>query len=574
MAFDLIIRGGTVADGRGSPLFEADIAISDGRIAEIGPVAESADEEIDASGRLVAPGFVDIHSHYDGQAMWDDRLLSSSWHGVTTTVMSNCGLGFAPVRAQDRDLLIEFMEGVEDIPGAVLRDGLNWEWNSFPEYLDALDRRPHDMDICAQMPHSALRVFVMGERAVRREAATPDDIARMRRLAAEAIRAGALGFSTSRTLNHRTLAGEPIPSLGATGDELAGIAKGLQDAGAGVLQIISDLPPEKRRAEFALMRRMVEESGRPLSVTVLQRNNDPDGWREFMALLDEAVAAGLPMYAQITPRPLGTLFGLDMGRHPFCFHPSYKAIADETLERRVAIMRDPAFRAKLLSETARHDIPQQVQRVQFFDYMFPLGDPPNYAPPRESAVAAIAAAEGRTTFEVVYDLLLEDDGRNMLFAPATGFANYSLDGVQELMEHPRTVVALSDGGAHVSHICDISFSTYLLTYWGRDRPEGPLDTSWLVKRMTGDAADVVGLHDRGVLAPGFKADINVIDLDRLRIERPYMVHDLPMGAKRLMQRARGYVATIVSGVPVYREGEHTGALPGRLVRGAQPSPQS
>ena len=572
MAFDLIIRGGTVADGRGNPLYQADIAISDGRIAEIGQVAGGAAEEIDAGGLLVAPGFVDIHSHYDGQAMWDDQLLSSSWHGVTTTVMSNCGLGFAPVRDQDRDLLIAFMEGVEDIPAAVLRDGLKWEWNSFPEYLDALDRRPHDMDVCAQMPHSALRVYVMGERAVRREVATADDIAEMRRLAAEAIRAGALGFSTSRTLNHRTVAGEPIPSLGATGDELVGIAKGLQDAGAGVLQIISDLPPETRKAEFALMRRMVEESGRPLSVTVLQRNDDPDGWREFMAMLDEAVAAGLQMYAQTTPRPLGTLFGLDTGRHALIYHPAYKAIAEQPLKRKVEIMRDPAFREKLLSQQSEHNVPQQVERVQIFDYMFPLGDPPNYAPAREDCVAAVAEREGRSPFEVVYDLLLEDDGHNMLFAPATGYANYNLDGVRDLMEHPRSVVALSDGGAHVAHILDVSFSTYLLTYWGRDRPEGKLDISWLIKKMTGDSANVVGLHDRGVLAPGFKAGINVIDLDRLKIERPYMVHDLPMGAKRLMQRAQGYVATIVSGVPVYREGEHTGALPGRLVRGQQPAP--
>ncbi len=572
MAFDLIIRGGTIADGRGGELFEADVAVSDGRIAEIGTVSGTAAEEIDARGLLVAPGFVDIHSHYDGQALWDDRLLSSGWHGVTTTVMSNCGLGFAPVRPDDRDLLIEFMEGVEDIPASVLKDGLSWEWSSYPEYLDVLEQRPHDMDICSQMPHSALRVYVMGERAVRREEATADDIAEMRRLTVEAVKAGALGFSTSRTLNHRTVAGEPIPSLGATVDELAGIAGGLRDLGQGVLQVIADLPPEKRRDEFAVMRRMMEESGRPLSVTVLQRNNDPDGWREFMALMDDANDSGLQMHAQVTPRPLGTLFGLDMGRHALCYHPSYKAIAGESLERRVAIMRDPEFRRRLLSEHSEHHVPQQVQRVQFFDYMFPFGDPPDYAPSREDSVEARAEAQGISPFELVYDLLLEDDGHNMLFAPATGYANYNLDGVRELMESPHSVVALSDGGAHVAHISDISFSTYLLTYWGRDRPEGKLDVSWLVKKMTGDTAAIVGLHDRGIMAPGYRADINVIDLDRLRIRRPYMVHDLPHGAKRLMQRAEGYVATIVCGQPVYREGEPTGALPGRLVRGAQAAP--
>ncbi|MHA1109142.1 MAG: N-acyl-D-amino-acid deacylase family protein, partial [Alphaproteobacteria bacterium] len=543
-----------------------------GRIAEIGKVSGIASEEIDANGLMVAPGIVDIHSHYDGQALWDDRLLSSGWHGVTTTVMSNCGLGFAPVRSDDRDLLIEFMEGVEDIPASVLKEGLSWEWSSYPEYLDVLERRPHDMDICSQMPHSALRVYVMGERAVRREEATADDIAEMRRLTIEAVKAGALGFSTSRTLNHRTIAGAPIPSLGATSEELTGIAGGLREAGQGVLQVIADLPPEKRRDEFALMRSMVEASGRPLSVTVLQRNNDPDGWREFMALMDEANDSGLQMHAQVTPRPLGTLFGLDMGRHALCYHPSYKAIADESLERKVAIMRDPEFRRRLLSEQPEHHVPQQVQRVLFFDFMFPLGDPPNYAPSREDSVEARAEAQGISPFEVVYDLLLEDDGHNMLFAPATGYGNYNLDGVRELMENPHSVVALSDGGAHVAHISDISFSTFLLTYWGRDRPEGKLDVSWLVKQMTGDTAAIVGLHDRGIIAPGYKADINVIDHDRLRIGRPYMVHDLPQGAKRLMQRAEGYVATIVSGQPVYREGEPTGALPGRLVRGAQAAP--
>jgi N-acyl-D-aspartate/D-glutamate deacylase len=320
------------------------------------------------------------------------------------------------------------------------------------------------------------------------------------------------------------------------------------------------------------MRGMVEASGRPLSVTVLQRNNDPNGYRDFMTMLDAAVADGLPMHAQVAPRPIGTLFSLDMHRHPFCFHPSYKAIEDEVLERKVAIMRDPAFRAKLLSESADHHVDQEVRRVQMFDYMFPLGDPPNYTPARADSVAAMAKAQRRGPFDVVYDLLLQDDGQAMLFAPSNNYADYTLNACRELMESPNAVVALADGGAHVEHIADASYSTYLLTYWGRDRPEGALDVSWLIKRMTGDPAAKVGLLDRGVIAPGYKADINVIDLDRLRIGRPYMVRDLPMGAKRLLQKAEGYVATIVSGIPVYREGEATGALPGRLVRGAQAAP--
>ena len=574
MTYDLVIRGGNVADGRGGPIYEADIAVTDGKIAALGTVTDPGREEIDASGHLVTPGFVDIHSHYDGQAIWDDRLLSSGWHGVTTTVMGNCGVGFAPVRPDDRDLLVGLMEGVEAIPAAVMREGLTWEWTSFPDYLDALERRPHDMDVCAYLPHSALRVFVMGQRAVRRETATGDDIAQMRQLAREAIRAGAIGFSTSKSFNHRTVSGDLIPSLGADGKELEGIAMGLKDEGRGVLQIILNLSPDLRREEFELIRGMVARSGRPLSVTVLQRNRDPDGWREVMDMLDGAVADGLPMRAQITPRPLGTLFGLDTGRHPFSYHPSYRAIEDKPLAERVALMRDPGLRAKLLSEKPENDIPSLVARVQNFEYMFPFGDPPNYAPLREDCVAARAEAQGRSPFEIVYDLMLEDHGHAMLFAPNSGIANYNFNACFELLNNPNTVVGLADGGAHVAHISDTSFPTYLLSYWGRDRPEGALDLGKMVARLTTDPAEVVGLKDRGVLAPGFKADINVIDFDRLRVERPYMVHDLPKGAKRLLQKARGYTATIVAGQPVYREGEATGALPGTLVRGAQAAPHA
>jgi len=574
MTYDLVIRGGNLADGRGGPIYQADIAVTDGKIAALGTVTDPGREEIDASGHLVTPGFVDIHSHYDGQAIWDDRLLSSGWHGVTTTVMGNCGVGFAPVRPDDRDLLVGLMEGVEAIPAAVMREGLTWEWTSFPDYLDALERRPHDMDVCAYLPHSALRVFVMGQRAVRRETATSDDIAQMRQLAREAIRAGAIGFSTSKSFNHRTVSGDLIPSLGADGKELEGIAMGLKDEGRGVLQIILNLSPDLCRQEFELIRGMVARSGRPLSVTVLQRNRDPDGWREVMDMLDGAVADGLPMRAQITPRPLGTLFGLDTGRHPFSYHPSYRAIEDKPLAERVALMRDPGLRAKLVSEKPENDIPSLVARVQNFEYMFPFGDPPNYAPSREDCVAAMAEAQGRSPFEIVYDLLLEDDGHAMLFAPNSGIANYNFNACFELLQNPNTVVGLADGGAHVAHISDTSFPTFLLSYWGRDRPEGTLDLGKMVARLTTDPAGVVGLKDRGVLAPGFKADINVIDFDRLQVERPYMVHDLPKGAKRLLQKARGYTATIVAGQPVYREGEATGALPGTLVRGAQPAPQA
>jgi N-acyl-D-aspartate/D-glutamate deacylase len=574
MTFDLVIRGGTVADGRGGEPFEADVAVEDGKIAAIGKVSDAGREEIDAKGHLVTPGFVDIHSHYDGQAIWDQRLLSSGWHGVTTTVMGNCGVGFAPVRPDDRDLLVELMEGVEAIPAPVLREGLTWDWASFPDYLDALERRQHDMDVCAYLPHSALRVFVMGERAVKRETATDEDIAEMQRLAREAIQAGAMGFSSSKSFNHRTVAGELIPSRGADGRELSGIALALKAEGRGVLQIILNLGAEYRHEEFALARGMVEESGRPLSVTLLQRNSDPDGWREVMGWIDDANAQGLPMRAQITPRPLGTLFGLDMGRHPFSFHASYQAIDEKPLAERVKIMRDPAFRAKLLSEKPHSDIPGAAERVQNFDYMFPFRDPPNYAPGRADSIAGQAEAQGRSPFEIAYDLMLEDDGHAMLFAPNSGIANYNFNACRELLDNPNSVVGVADGGAHVAHISDTSFPTFLLAYWGRDRPEGALDLGKLVARLTTDPADLVGLKDRGVLAPGFKADINVIDFDRLNIHRPYMVHDLPHGAKRLLQKADGYVATIVNGETVYREGEATGALPGRVVRGAQNAPRA
>jgi N-acyl-D-aspartate/D-glutamate deacylase len=572
MAFDLVIRGGTVADGRGGPLYTADVAISDGLIAEVGKVGGKGRQEIDADGLLVAPGFVDIHSHYDGQAIWDERLLSSGWHGVTTTVMGNCGLGFAPVRMEDRDLLIEFMEGVEDIPAEVLRDGLSWEWSSFPEYLDALERRRHDMDVCTQLPHSALRVFVMGERAARREEATVDDVAEMRRLAAEAMRAGALGFATSRSFNHRSHSGEPIPSMGATLEELIGIGQGLNDADAGVMQMILNLSPELQAEELQFTRRLIEGTRRPLSITVLQRMRFPEGAREVMEFIAQANKDGFTVRAQTTPRPLGTLFGLDMTRHPFMYHPSFRAIADKPLEERVAAMRDPEFRARLLAEKPEGESETLMRRVTNFDYMFDFGDPPNYAPGPEDSFAARAKSEGRDVFEIALDVMLKDDGHNILFAPNSGLINHSVECVREMLENPHTVVAVSDGGAHVAHISDISFSTFLLTYWGRDRPEGALDVGWVLKRMTKDTADAVGLYDRGVIAPGYKADINVIDHDRLTIEKPYMAHDLPMGAKRLLQRATGYVATIVSGEPVYREGDATGELPGKLVRGAQPEP--
>jgi N-acyl-D-aspartate/D-glutamate deacylase len=568
--FDLVIRGGTIADGKGGTLFDADIAIIGDRIAEIGRVAGSGREEIDAKGQLVTPGFVDIHTHYDGQATWEAQLSPSSWHGVTTAVMGNCGVGFAPVRSDHHDRLIELMEGVEDIPGAALHEGLAWDWESFGGYLDALDRRPHDIDFCAQLPHGALRVYVMGDRGARLEAANDADIARMRALAAEAMRAGAVGFSTSRTLNHRTAKGDPTPSLRATEAELTGIALGLKDAGSGVIELISDFDTPDLDSEFAMIRRIITASGRPLSLSLAQRHGDPQGYRRILDMIESAAEDGLPIKGQVAPRPIGLLLGLQASQNPFIFHPSFHAIARESLARKLEIMRDPEFRARLLAEAPMPKMAKRARMLTGFERMFRLGTQPDYEPARAVSIAALARQAGVEPAEMAYDLLLEDDGRSFLFTPFANYADFNLDACRDMMDSPHTIMGLGDGGAHVGLISDASYPTYLLSHWGRDRAHGRFDLGWLVKRQTADTARAVGLLDRGVLAPGMKADINIIDFDKLRVERPVMAFDLPAGGKRLLQRATGYTATIVSGVPVYREGEATGALPGQLVRGPQP----
>ncbi len=572
MPFDLVIRGGELADGDGGALRQADVAVAGGRIVEVGRVAGRGREEIDARGKLVTPGFVDIHTHYDGQATWDSRLHPSSWHGVTTAVMGNCGVGFAPVMPQHHDRLIELMEGVEDIPGAALHEGLSWQWQGFGDYLDTLARRPRDIDIAAQLPHGALRVFVMGERGARLEAATPEDCARMRQLSAEAMRAGAIGFSSSRSVNHRSIKGEPTPSLRAAEDELQAIAMGLQDAGRGVLQFISDFTTPSLDEEFAMLGRLVQASGRPMSFSLAQRASAPDHWRHLLALVDEAQARGLPIVAQVAPRPIGVLLGLQGSRNPFSGCASYQAIVGLSLAERVAAMRQPELRARLLAELqgASHD--PLVPKITRFNRIYAFGDPPDYEPPPERAITAIAAARGQNPAEAAYDMLLEDEGRAFLFAPFANYADGHLDACGEMLAHPHTVIGLGDGGAHVSIISDGSFPTYLLSHWGRDRAHGRFDLGWLVRRQTLDTARTVGLLDRGRVAPGYKADLNVIDMNRLRVLAPVMAADLPAGGRRLLQRAEGYDATIVSGVTVYRQGEATGALPGQLVRGPQAVP--
>jgi N-acyl-D-aspartate/D-glutamate deacylase len=564
---DLVIRGGSVIDGTGTPAFTADVAVDDGRITAVGAVPGGGRQEIDADGALVTPGFVDIHTHYDGQALWDGRLAPSSWHGVTTVVMSNCGVGFAPVRAGDRTRLVELMEGVEDIPGTAIHEGLAWDWETFPEYLDALEARPHDIDFAAQVPHAALRLYVMGERCAADQEATPDDIEQMARLAAEAVDAGALGFTTSRTRNHRASTGEHTPTLRAARAELVGIAEALGSIGKGVLQVVSDYLDLDD--EVGTVRAMASASGRPLSISLLQNPFFPTQWRSLLDAIDAARADGLALTGQVAPRPVGILLGLQATLHPFLGNPSFMELADLPLVDKVTALRDPERRRQVLADAAERSATLP------FENMFELGDPPDYEPQPEHSVAAAAARLGVPAAEHAYDLVLADEGRALLYVPFLNYADGNLDPQREMLAHAWTVPGLGDGGAHVGTICDGSFPTTLLTLWGRDRRrgQGGLELPFLVQRHTRDTARTVGLHDRGVLAAGYRADVNVIDMESLRLHPPEIHHDLPAGGRRLLQRAEGYRHAIVAGVETYRDGEPTdAALPGRLVRGAQPAP--
>ena len=560
---DLVLRNGTVIDGSGGEPFRADVAASGGAITEVGAVGAAGREEIDAKGCLVTPGFVDIHTHYDGQVTWDSRLQPSSLHGVTTAVLGNCGVGFAPVQPAHHGMLIELMEGVEDIPEVVLSAGLPWNWHSFPDFLDALARRSYDADVATQVPHAALRVYVMGERGANREPATEQDRRRMAELTAGGLKAGAFGFSTSRTLNHRAADGRHIPTLRAEEAELTAIALAMRAAGSGWMQIVSDF--QDQASEIGLVRRMARESRRPVTISLLQQDARPDGWRELMAEIDRANAEGLRITAQIRSRPTSVLLGLELSQNPFIGRASYKAIAHLPFPERLAQLRDPAFRTRILSEVFEGS--RRAGRVERWDRMYPLGDPPDYEPKAENSVAAQAAREGRSAEEVAYDLLVGGDGRSILYLPVTNYAAGNLDVVAEMLAAPNTLVGLGDGGAHVGIMCDSTATSYTLTHWTRDRGRGSLfPVAWGVKRLTADNAREIGLQDRALLKVGMKADINVLDYDNMRLRRPEVVYDLPAGGKRLVQRTDGFDATIVSGEIVYRHGEATGALPGRLVR--------
>jgi len=568
-AFDLVIRGGTVVDGTGRAPVEADVGISGNRIAAIGKGVGAGAQEVDAKGKLVTPGFVDIHTHYDAQAVWDCHLTPSSLHGVTTAVMGNCGVGFAPCKPADREKLIELMEGVEDIPGAVMHEGLKWEWESFGDYLGALERRKRDIDICALLPHAAVRVFVMGERAINLENANQADIAQMRDIARDAMEAGAFGFSTSRSLSHKTLKGDPTPTLRAQEDELRGIAMGMKDAGQGMLEIVSEWAPD-HNAEFAMIRRVVESCGRPAVFTLTQRHSRPEVWRDLLDHADQANRDGLSIRPVFAPRAIGVLLGLTGSQNPFSGTPTYKAVAHLPIAERVRRMRNPEVRAKILSEDPREGSTFPLFHRLSFDDMFRFGNPPNYLPKKEDSLAAIAAREGRTPQEVAYDVLLENDGMDFIYTTLSNYAYRDLSMSETLLGNRNCIMGLGDGGAHVAFILDAGYQTWLMTHWGRTLNKFAPEE--LIRRLTSDTASAAGLHDRGTLAVGKKADVNVIDWDRLGADKPYVVSDLPAGGKRLVQAVHGYEATIVSGQITFREGEPTGVLPGQLVRGPQATP--
>ncbi len=570
MAYDLLVRNGRLIDGTGGPAREGDVAIQDGRIVAVGRVDGPARREIDADGRAVMPGFVDVHTHYDGQATWDPDLAPSVYHGVTTAVMGNCGVGFAPVRPGQEGFLIELMEGVEDIPGTALHEGIDWSWESFPEYLEALEGRRFTMDLGTQVPHGSIRAYVMGERGARNEPATPEDIEQMAALVKQGVAAGALGFSTSRTIAHRAINGEPVPGTFAADDELFGIGRALQELGTGIFEVApagaagEDINAPK--AELEWMCRLSSEIQRPVTFALLQVDAAPDLWRELMDLSAAAARDGAQVFPQVAGRPFGMLIGHQTDLNPFTGAPSFVALLGRPLPERVAALRDPATRAKILAEADGESslFLQQLGRT------FQMGEPPNYEPAYEDSIEAIARSKGRDPIEYLYDCMLEREGRELFLVPLLNYSSLSADPIREMMDHPNAVLGLGDGGAHCGLICDASIQTFMLTHWVRDRTRGErIPVELAVKRMTSDPARLYGLRDRGELVPGMRGDLNVVDLDALRLEPPEMTWDLPAGGKRFMQRARGYVATVVAGQVTLENDELTGARPGRLLRGAR-----
>lgn len=576
--FDTLIRAGTVVDGTGAPSRTADIGILDGMITAIGRDLGSARETVDADGLLVTPGWVDIHTHYDGQVTWDTVLLQSLWHGVTTAVMGNCGVGFAPARPDRHDWLIGLMEGVEDIPGVSLAAGLPWNWESFPEYLDALAAVPRTFDVASMITHGAVRAYVMGDRGARNEAATPEDIAEMAALTTEAMKAGAVGFSTSRTLAHIAVDGNLVPGSYADEDELLGIARAIRAGGGdGLLEVVAlgvvGEDVEGLDREMLLMRRLAEKSGCPVMFLFAQHNSDPQQWKRQMAVCEEAARDNISLIPQVAGRPVKVLFCFE-GEHPFRLFPSFREIEALPFAERLARLKDPALRARLLVEEDPSElgISALFKSPTFWQNTYIGGAPINHTPDRVDCIAVIAEHEGRSPREIAYDLLLENDGRAFLTFCVTNYAEGNPEAVFQGLQHPLSVFGLSDAGAHTRFVCDGGVHSYMLSQWSRDWGPGHkyhLPLEFIVKKLSGDNAKLFGFNDRGILAPGKRADINLIDLSRLKAHMPEMLYDLPTGMPRLVERTDGYVATYVKGQAIQREGRETGARPGTVVRGGR-----
>ena len=564
--FDLVIRGGTIVDGSGGARFTGDVAVRDGWIVATGQVTGRGREEIDAASLLVTPGFVDIHTHYDGQSIWSERLNPSSDHGVTTVLMGNCGIGFAPCRRSDRQALIELMEGVEDIPGAVTSEGLAWDWETFPDFLDALDRRTRDIDVGVLVPHSPIRVYVMGKRGIEREPATAEDRAAMCRLLREGLDAGALGLGTSKLAAHRTAKGELIPTYASDETELTELAGELGKAQSGVFQMVTDVGYTTYEEQVPLLTSIAKAAGRPLTYTHPQSKD----WRRGIELLDDANRKpGVNIKAQLLPRPVGMMLGLSVSAHPFCMTPTFLALKDRPLEEIVAEMHKPEVRAAILSETGGEPTNPLIGFSRRFDRLFTTGATVNYEPGSEQSIAGLAAAQGRTPEEVAYDELLKDDGHSLMLLGIGNYEDCSLDWMEEMFASDNVVLGLGDGGAHYGMICDASYSTFSLTHWTRDRAHGRISVESMIHRLTRQPAMLIGLEDRGLVAPGYIAHLNVIDYAKLALHKPKVIYDLPAGGRRLSQFADGYVATIAHGKIIARGGQPTDERPGKLVRGAQ-----
>ena len=590
---DLVIERATVVDGTGAPARAADVAVRDGLIVEVGRITGAARERISAPGAWLTPGFVDLHTHYDGQATWDETFSPSIHHGVTTLVMGNCGVGFAPLKPGPKATavadLIALMEGVEDIPGVALAEGVRFDWQTFPQYMDALERMPHSLDFLVQVPHDPVRMAVMGERALAQQAATAEDIQAMRAVVREALQAGAVGFSTGRTDNHRTARGQETPASEASMDELTGIARAFEGLSHGVLQVVSDFDlmrgPDRFDAEFDLVEAMARASGRPLSMTWLQRDPGGEQWKAIRSRVDRAVAQGLSLQLQSAVRAIGVIIGLDASFHPFMGFPGYKEVAHLPLAERAAALREPARKQRILAERSERlsgdgtPIPPLVDlllaRIELIaGRMFPLADAPVYEQPVTASFAARARMRGATALEALYDYFAQGDGTQLVYFPLFNYNEGSLDTVREMLEDPQALVGLGDAGAHVGTVCDASATTFMLTHWVRDRPQGRLALEKAVHLLSARNAQYLGLHDRGVIAPGLRADLNLIDPARLSVGTPHIVRDLPAGGRRFLQKAEGYLGTWVGGVGVQRDGAITAARPGRLVRAGQAAASS